>query len=85
VPELEAKARPQFLRRDFGAAAFMAMKEVEVRVRAVGSSPASLVGVPLMQQAFRPPTGRADSSGGPLYRSADDAGEAVALMNLFAG
>jgi len=58
VPELEAKARPQFLRGDFEAAAFMAMKEVEVRVRSMGSLPASLVGVALMQQALRPPRGR---------------------------
>lgn len=31
MAELEAKARPQFLRGDFEAAAFMAMKEIEVR------------------------------------------------------
>lgn len=30
-PELEARARPQFLRGDFEAAALLAMKEVEVR------------------------------------------------------
>jgi uncharacterized protein Ymh len=58
VPELEAKARPQFLRGDFEAAAFMAMKEVEVKVRTLGDMPANLVGVVLMQQAFRPPKTR---------------------------
>lgn len=84
VPELEAKARPQFLRGDFEAAAFMAMKEVEVRVRTMGSLPASVLGVPLMQQAFRPPK-NADEQGGPLHRPDDEPGEAVAVMNLFAG
>lgn len=84
VPELEAKARPQFLRGDFEAAAFMAMKEVEVRVRTMGSLPASLLGVPLMQQAFRPAK-NADERGGPLHRADDEPGEAVAVMNLFAG
>jgi uncharacterized protein (TIGR02391 family) len=84
VPELEAKARPQFLRGDFEAAAFMAMKEVEVRVRSMGALPASLVGVPLMQQAFRPPK-TDDGQSGPLHRAADEPGEAVAVMSLFAG
>lgn len=85
VPELDAKARPQFLRGDFEAAAFMAMKEVEVRVRTTGSLPAALVGVPLMQQAFRPPSSTRNDVGGPLHRTDDEAGEAVATMNLFAG
>jgi uncharacterized protein (TIGR02391 family) len=84
VSELEAKARPQFLRGDFEAAAFMAMKEVEVRVRALGCLPAGLVGVPLMQQAFRPPKQDHDD-GGPLFRREDEPGEAVAVMSLFAG
>lgn len=84
VPELEAKARPQFLRGDFEAAAFMAMKEVEVRVRAMASLPASLVGVALVQQAFRPPRGDS-AEAGPLHRAEDEAGEAVALMSLFSG
>lgn len=84
VPELEAKARPQFLRGDFEAAAFMAMKEVEVRVRELGKLDAGLVGVALIQQAFRPPSGNS-TKGGPLHRPEDEQGEAVAIMNLFAG
>jgi len=84
VPELEAKARPQFLRGDFEAAAFMAMKEVEVRVRSMGALPASLVGVALMQQAFRRPQSR-DGQCGPLHRAEDEPGEAVAIMALFSG
>jgi uncharacterized protein (TIGR02391 family) len=62
----------------------MAMKEVEVKVRALGGLPASLLGVALMHQAFRPPRGDG-SEGGPLHRPDDEPGEAVAAMNLFAG
>lgn len=77
VDVLEDKARPQFLRGDFEAAAFMAMKEVEVGVRAAGGLDPGLVGVKLMQEAFRP--------GGPLHQGDSDAGEAVALMDLYKG
>lgn len=77
VPELEAQARPQFMRGDFEAAAFMAMKEVEVAVRDVGGLDTSLVGTRLMQEAFRP--------GGPLHQPDLDPGESVATMELFKG
>ncbi|MFF5990704.1 MULTISPECIES: TIGR02391 family protein [Prauserella] len=88
VPELEAKARPQFLRGDFEAAAFMAMKEVEIRVRALSELSDSLVGTKLMQAAFRlPPKDDVDraSEAGPLWRPDIDPGESVALMDLFKG
>jgi uncharacterized protein (TIGR02391 family) len=85
VPELEAKARPQFLRGDFEAAALMAMKEVEVKVRALSALPADLVGTSLMTQAFRPPGNKAGDVGGPLYRAEDVGGEATAVMSLFSG
>lgn len=84
VPALEGQARPQFLRGDFEAAAFMAMKEVEVRVRRLAGLSDSLVGVALMQEAFRPPKNPSSTSG-PLWRSESDGGEAVALMELFKG
>ncbi|QKE84649.1 TIGR02391 family protein [Arthrobacter sp. NEB 688] len=83
VMELEARARPQFLRGDFEAAAFIAMKEVEVRVRELSGLPNELVGVDLMRQAFRP--GREGKEGGPLWKEEGHAGEAVAVMELFAG
>lgn len=88
VTELEAKARPQFLRGDFEAAAFMAMKEVEIRVRAMAGLSDSLVGIKLMQEAFRlPPKDNPDriSEAGALWRSDVDPGESVALMDLFKG
>jgi uncharacterized protein (TIGR02391 family) len=84
VSELEAKARPQFLRGDFEAAALLAMKEVEVAVRTAAGLPNEIIGTALMQQAFRPPKNDTDA-GGPLFRSASDGGEAVALMELFKG
>lgn len=77
VPALERTARPQFVRGDFETAAFVAMKEVEVRVRALSGLGHDLVGVKLMQEAFRP--------AGPLHREETQAGEAVAIMDLFKG
>lgn len=84
VPELEAKARPQFLRGDFEAAALLAMKEVEVAVRTAAGLSNSLVGTALMQQAFRAPKNQGDS-GGPLWKADSDGGESVALMELYKG
>jgi len=78
VPALEYTARPQFIRGDFETAAFVAMKEVEVQVRAAAGQSDSLVGTALMQLAFAP-------SGGPLWRADLDKGESVALMELFKG
>ncbi|MGR3875614.1 TIGR02391 family protein [Streptomyces graminifolii] len=83
VPVLEGAARPQYRRGDFEAAALMAMKEVEVRVRDVSGLPTGLVGRPLMQEAFRP--GREGQEGGPLSDPGVESGEAVALMELFKG
>ena len=77
LPELEAQARPQFLRGDFEAAAFMAMNEVEVAVREAGDLDPGLVGTKLMQEAFK--------SGGPLHQAELDPGESVATMELFKG
>ena len=77
VPALERSARPQFLRGDFETAAFAAMKEVEVQVRTATGLSDSLIGTKLIQEAF----GR----DGPLWRSDVDAGESVALMELYKG
>lgn len=80
VPVLEHNARPQFLRGDFETTAFVAMKEVEVRVRSRAGLSDSLVGTKLMQEAFRP-----GPPAGPLWRRDVDPGESVALMDLFKG
>lgn len=77
TPVLEQKARPQFLRGDFETAAFVAMKEVEIQVRARAGLSDSALGVKLMQEVFRP--------GGVLAQQNGDPGEAVAIMELFKG
>jgi len=75
---LEAKVRLTYGSGDYETAAFTAMKEVEVAVRRVGGFDNSLVGVPLMRQAFA-------RDGGPLGDEAAEPGERVATMELFAG
>lgn len=80
VPVLEQKARPQFLRGDFETAAFVAMKEVEVQVRARAGFDDSIIGTRLMTAAFKP-----GPPAGPLCQSNADPGEAVAIMDLFKG
>lgn len=80
VPALERNARPQFLRGDFETAAFVAMKEVEVRVRAQAGLSDSLLGTKLMQAAFKP-----GPPAGPLSQPDVDPGESVAVMELFKG
>lgn len=75
--ELMVSAKPAFVRGDYEVAAFAAMKAVEVRVREISGLPDGLVGVKLMQEAFK--------EGGPLADKSAEAGERVAAMQLFAG
>lgn len=77
VPALERTARLQFLRGDFETAAFVAMKEVEVAVREASGLPGTLLGIKLMQEAFK--------SNGPLWQEDLDPGKSVATMELFKG
>ena len=77
-PLLETKARAMFALGDHETSAFAAMKEVEIRVRALAGADDSLLCVDLIHQAFK-------SDGGPLADSAAVRGERVATMNLFAG
>jgi Protein of unknown function (Hypoth_ymh) len=51
-PELGQKVLRQYLMGDYETAAFVAMKAIEVRVRAMSKAPSSLVGVALMRKAF---------------------------------
>jgi len=85
LPELQARARPQFLRGDFETASFVAMREVEVQVREQAGLRNSQLGTALMQEAFKPPKNADGTTAGPLYRSDVDGGESVALMDLFKG
>jgi uncharacterized protein (TIGR02391 family) len=75
---LESKVRPIFGLGNYEAAAFAALKEVEVRVRALAGASDSLIGVKLMREAFKP-------GSGALTDSSSDGGEQVAMMELFAG
>jgi uncharacterized protein (TIGR02391 family) len=57
------RVEQQFLLGEYELAVFAAMREVEIRVRELAGAPASLLGVPLMQQAFAPksPVGRSSA------------------------
>lgn len=77
-PRLEDRVRSQFLLGEYEAAVLLAFREVEIRVRDMGKFPNSLIGVPLMRQAFSP-------KGGPLADPSLEGGEQQATMDLFAG
>lgn len=76
---LAQQIQRQFLLGEFELAVFAAMKEVEVRVRSLASAPDGLVGTKLMQHAFSP------TAPGPLTDPDAEAGEQVAMMELFKG
>lgn len=76
-PQLERKVRRQYLMGEYELAAFAAMREVEIRVRALAGEPAESLGMDLMHRSFR--------TGGPLADPALASGEQVATMELFAG
>ncbi len=76
-PLIEQRVRRQFLLGEYEQAVFVAMKAVEVRVRALAGLGDDVVGTTLMTQAFRPD--------GPLTDPEAVAGEQVGTMNLFQG
>jgi uncharacterized protein (TIGR02391 family) len=71
------RIRPQFLLGEYELAAFAALREVEIRVRELANAPDSLLGVPLMNKAFR--------EDGPLRDPSLEGGEQEATMALFRG
>jgi uncharacterized protein (TIGR02391 family) len=77
-PLIAQRVRRQFLLGEYEQAVFVAMKAIEVRVRQLSGFPDDKVGVPLMQQAFRP-------EGGSLADPGAVTSEQVGVMNLFAG
>jgi uncharacterized protein (TIGR02391 family) len=81
LPAIAERVRPQFLLGEYDLAAFAALRTVEVRVRVLAGAPESLIGVKLMQFAFRPEEGNE----GPLTDKEADPGEKVARMELFKG
>jgi uncharacterized protein (TIGR02391 family) len=76
-PLLEQRVRRQFLLGEYEQAVFVAMKAVEVRVRALSGLGDAMVGVPLMTQAFR--------EGGPLADPDAVPAERQGVMALFQG
>ncbi len=77
-PFIARRVRSQFMLGEYESAVLLAFREVEIRVRDLGGFANSMVGVPLMQQAFSP-------KGGPLLDASLDPGEQRATMDLFAG
>jgi uncharacterized protein (TIGR02391 family) len=76
-PLLERRVRSQFLLGEYEQAVFVAMKAIEVRVRALGGFGHDAIGVSLMTDAFK--------TGGPLRDGGAVPGEQVGTMNLFQG
>lgn len=77
-PRIAEKVRPMFLRGDYDTAVFHAFKEVEVAVRRASGLPKEMIGVKLMRAAFSPESG-------PLTDKEAEAGEKVAMMELYSG
>jgi uncharacterized protein (TIGR02391 family) len=67
-----------FMRGEFDVAVFQALKAVEVSVREAAGLGNDLIGVKLIQEAFKP-------NGGPLTDPNAEAGEQLGRMQLFAG
>ncbi|PKQ22662.1 MAG: TIGR02391 family protein [Actinobacteria bacterium HGW-Actinobacteria-5] len=76
-PAIERRARPQFLLGELEQAVFVAMKVVEIRVRALAGLPDSDFGIDLMNHAFGP--------SGPLTDQTALKGEQEGTRALFAG
>jgi uncharacterized protein (TIGR02391 family) len=76
-PRLAARVRSQYLLGEYEAAAFLAMREVEIRVRDLARAGDDDLGVALMKEAFK--------KGGPLTDPTLEAGEQQATMALFWG
>jgi uncharacterized protein (TIGR02391 family) len=76
-PILAARVRSQWSLGEYEAAAFLAMREVEIRVRDLANASAADLGVPLMQKSF--------GEGGPLSDPSLEGGERQATMALFWG
>jgi len=77
-PLIATKVWSAFIRGEYDTAVFQAFKEVEVAVRQTGRYPNTLVGVPLMRQAF-------DPDNGPLSDANAPRPERESLAHLFAG
>jgi uncharacterized protein (TIGR02391 family) len=76
-PRIAARVRSQYLLGEYEAAALLAMREIEIRVRDLAGAGNDDLGVALMKEAFK--------QGGPLAEPALEVGEQQATMALFWG
>lgn len=77
-PRMADRVWSAFIRGEFDVAVFQATKSVEVYVREASGYGNDLLGMKLMQEAFRP-------EGGVLTDVGAEAGERLARMQLFCG
>lgn len=75
--KIESRARPQFLIGEYELGVFSSMKEVEIRVRALGGFGSEIFGDDLMNKAF--------GSTGPLTDPGMMKGEQEGIRMLFVG
>ncbi|WP_406635835.1 TIGR02391 family protein [Amycolatopsis sp. WGS_07] len=78
-PRISQLVEQQFLLGEYDVAVFVAMREVEIRVRSLGGATDSDLGTKLMDKAFAP-----GIPGTLVYHKAE-AGEQQAMLNLFKG
>jgi uncharacterized protein (TIGR02391 family) len=76
-PLIAGRVHRQFLLGEYELAAIAALREVEIRVRALSGASDSDIGVRLMTDAFR--------EGGRLHDESLDKGESESMMALFRG
>jgi uncharacterized protein (TIGR02391 family) len=76
-PRLEERARRQFVMGEFGVAALVAMREVEIAVRERAALPDDAIGTNLMNKAF--------ADGGPLADRGATPAEREGLKPLYRG
>jgi len=76
-PLIQRRVRRQFFLSEYEAAALLALKQVEIRVRQVSGASEGDIGVKLMRKAFK--------SDGLLSDPEQEAGEQEATSALFAG
>ena len=77
-PRRETRVRQMFMSGEVEAAAFMAVKEVEVAVREAGGFGKDLIGAKLMAATFKP-------GEGPLHDPDIPTGEQASVMALYTG
>ncbi|PDT38166.1 TIGR02391 family protein [Rhizobium sp. M10] len=77
-PRMADRVWSAFIRGEFDVAVFQATKSVEVYVREASGHGNDLLGMKLMQEAFKP-------EGGVLTDASAEAGERLARMQLFCG